>query len=80
MLFHYHVALERTASFPPRDEMDTIEAPDGEAALKMLPPMLHVRTPPGVQSVWIRVIATWHEVGGPKHVLSQQFDMTSKLN
>jgi hypothetical protein len=68
--YRYHLADERTAPFPPLDNLPQIEAATLEAAVAKLARL--GRLPTAGDAFWLRVVLTTHDNGRPRQVLSIQ--------
>jgi len=70
-LYPVHISANRHDPLPPVAELTTIEADAPGQALELLRRETFV-APPGVQTVWLKVVVTVWPSGEARHVLSTE--------
>jgi hypothetical protein len=69
--YHFDVANHREQPFPPVADMPTIEADNPPAAMERLK-AAPLKAPPGVASVWLRVVVAYHPDGSANHAIAER--------
>ena len=70
-LYSFNLAVGRQDPYPSVSKLPTIEADSPEAALERLK-KAPLKGPPGVSSVWLRVVVSTHENGTVHKALVQE--------